>query len=117
MKSKSLKLFFFMLKIYILILFLSPFLGRALALGEKFEIYNAPQSLGMGSALTADTSGYTALYHNPAGLAAFTKKKTELTPIDLEGVIGTTALAQIYSAQSMGVYRLFGTLNKNPGKY
>jgi hypothetical protein len=98
-------------------LLVSSISKTAFALDEKFPTYAAPQALGMGDAYTADASGYAALYHNPAGLATATRKRWELNLIDIEGGSSIGTLGQALSKQTFGMYRLFGDLKENPGKY
>ncbi len=106
-----------LLKLGLLSFFISPFLQNAFSLSEKFEVYTATQSLGMGNAITADASGYAALYHNPSGLALFRKKNIELTPIDIQGGAGLTGIGLTSQSQTLGENRLNGPLKENPGKY
>lgn len=98
-------------------LLLSPFLDSAFGIEEPFEVYSSTQSLGMGRATTADSFGYAALFHNPAGLAVFKKKNWELNIVDLEGAIGGGAIGRAVAEQTLGMYRFFGDLQNHPGTY
>lgn len=105
------------LKAYLILLLLSPLLESLFALSEDFQLYNAPQSLAMGDAWTADANGYAALYYNPAGLASLRKKATEVNAVAIDGIIGGSAIGMASKAQSFGVYRLNGVMKSHPGSY
>lgn len=107
-----------LVKLYIISLFLSPFIQSALALDELFELYRPPQATAMGDAFTADVSGYASNYYNPAGLASVTKRTKEVTLVDFEGTLGLNAIQRgADEGMTYGVYRLFGVMQKHPGKY
>lgn len=109
---------FLLVKLYIISLFLSPFIQAALALDEFFELYRAPQATAMGDAFTADASGYAANYYNPAGLSSVTRRTKEVNLVDIEGTWGMNAIQ--HGAQdgiTYGVYKLFGSMKKHPGNY
>jgi len=103
--------------VLILILSMSPFLERANALDEKFELYNAPQALGMGNAFTADATGYTALFYNPAGLAKGESRHPEITPVAIEFQPGFGGLGSMISTRSIGTYQLARHLVQSPNSY
>jgi hypothetical protein len=109
--------FFLFLKLYGLILLFSPFIQRAFSLSEVNDLYQSPQGLGMGNALTADASGYQSIYYNPAGVANQLKKKWEVNLLDIEGGLGLNSVGRVWKNQSFGPYRLFGELKQNPGNY
>lgn len=103
-----------------LVLFLmpgGPFLTSARAIDEKFELYNAPQALGMGNALTADSSGYTALFYNPAGLAKGESRRPEITPVAIEFQPGLHGLSDVVGGRSLGTYQLARRLSQNTNQY
>lgn len=114
---KPISLFFLLLKIFVLTLFLSPFLSNALALDEVFEIYDAPQGLAMGNAFTADASGYSANYYNPAGLAKATKKNWEIVPIALELMPSLNGLGHNLALKSAAIAQVAGRMQTHPNSY
>lgn len=118
MRRSFSKSIFFLVKLYIISLFLAPLIQSALALDEQFELYRAPQATAMGDAFTADASGYASNYYNPAGLASVTKKTKEVTLVDFEGTLGFNEI-QLGAKEGItyGIYRLFGPMKKNPGSY
>ena len=67
--------------------------------------------------MTADAQGYMANYYNPAGLAKAQKGRWEVTPVDLEGTLGTAAIGAVYNAKSFGGYQLSNSLAAHPGTY
>ncbi len=117
MSQKTRQYFFIFLKVYLLILLFSPLINSAFSLSELSELYQSPQGLGMGNALTADASGYQSIYYNPAGVATQLKRKWEINLIDLQGGLGLDTVSRIWKNQSFGPYRLFGELKQNPGNY
>lgn len=117
MRPSIWKFYWVLLKLYLLTLLFVPFLDRALALNENFQLYNAPQALAMGNAFTADAYGYLANYYNPAGLAKAFKKSWEVVLFDLEQVSSLRGYSNAWAAQSFGLYRMFGALKKNPNQY
>lgn len=118
MRNTFLKSLSLLVKLYIISLFLSPFIQSALALDEQFELYRAPQATAMGDAFTADVSGYASNYYNPAGLASATKRTKELTIVDFEGTLGFNAMQNgSNDGITYGIYRLFGVMKKNPARY
>lgn len=114
---KPISLFFLLLKIFVLTLFLSPFFSSALALDEVFDLYQAPQGLAMGNAFTADASGYSANYYNPAGLAKVTKKNWEIVPIALEIMPAFSSLFHALALKSAAVAQVAGRMQPRPGSY
>lgn len=115
MKNKTQHYFFLFLKVYLLVLLFSPFIQTAFSLSELTDLYQSPQGLGMGNALTADASGYQSVYYNPAGVANQLKKKWEVNLLDVQGGLGLNTVSSIWRTQSFGPYRLFGELKNNPG--
>lgn len=106
-----------MLKVVILILFVSPFLDRAHGLSEFFDLYTPPQGLSMGNALTADAQGYLANYYNPAGLAKAVKTKADFIALDAELIFNGTGIGQVVANRSFGMYRMVNSLSTSPGSY
>lgn len=117
MSSNLQQYFWFLFRLYVISLILGPFVQKARALGEYFELYRAPQAVLMGDALTADVSGYASNYYNPAGLSNFTKRTKEVTLLDLEGSLGFAAIQKCGEAMTFGTYRLFGKMKQSPGSY
>ncbi|MFM8315734.1 MAG: hypothetical protein ACKOA8_15750 [Deltaproteobacteria bacterium] len=109
--------FMIFLKVYVLALLFSPLIQSAFSLSELTDLYQSPQGLGMGNALTADASGYQSIYYNPAGVANQFKRKWEVNLLDLQGGMGLNTVARIWKNQSFGPYRMFGELKQNPGNY
>lgn len=117
MKTSTQHYFLLFLKVYMLGLLLSPLVQSAFSLSELSELYQSPQGLGMGNALTADALGYQAIYYNPAGVANQLKRRWEVTPVDLEGTLGFGTVGLSWTTQSFGPYRLFGEIKHNPNTY
>jgi hypothetical protein len=92
-------------------------LESALALDENFDLYLPPQVAAMGKAMTADATGYLSNYYNPAGLAKATRRKVELTLLDLEGNLGFAGMGRVLSAKSFGINHLFTPLAQSPNTY
>jgi len=109
--------FFLFLKVYAVILFLSPFIQSAFSLSEIVEPYPSPQGLAMGNALTADALGYQSVFYNPAGVANQLKRKWEVNLIDIQGGIGLGSISRVGTNRSFGPYRMWGDLKRNPGTY
>jgi hypothetical protein len=106
-----------LLRLGIVLLFAGPLLDSAFALDEQFQLYDAPQALGMGNAFTADAYGYTALFYNPAGLAKGESRHWEVTPIAFDVIPGLGGLGQALSQKSLGIYQLSRQLQNNSGSY
>jgi hypothetical protein len=100
-----------------LLAFLSTVSSPIYGLNEIFELYNPPQVVAMGGAITADASGYLSNYYNPAGLAKAPAKKWEITPIDFESILTAASIARVYQGGGFGLNRLFIPMQNNPGKY
>ncbi len=109
--------FFLFLKVYVLVLLFSPFVQSAFSLSELTDLYQSPQGLGMGNALTADASGYQSIYYNPAGVANQLKRKWEVNLVDFQGGLGLDTVSRIWTNQSLGPYRMWGEIKQNPGSY
>ena len=50
----------------------------AYGISEFLELYNAPQALALGNAMTADAHGYLSNYYNPAGLPKMPRRRMQL---------------------------------------
>ncbi|NBY19152.1 hypothetical protein EBQ74_02640 [bacterium] len=109
--------FFLFLKVYALTLLLSPFVQSAFSLNELVDIYPSPQGLGMGNALTADATGYQAIFYNPAGVANQPKRKWEVNLLDLQGGLALNSVSHVWTNQSFGPDRMWGELKHHPGNY
>lgn len=90
---------------------------RVFSLGEINELYSSPQGLAMGNALTADARGYAALFYNPSALAKEQLNRPEFIPFAIEGYLSTGGILTIFSKKSLGIYRLFDEIQKNPGRH
>lgn len=117
MTKRSNYYFFLFLKVYAILLFLSPFIQSAFSLGELVDLYQSPQGLGMGNALTADAAGYQAIFYNPAGVANQLKRKWEVNLVDVQGGVALDSLGRVWTNQSFGPYRMWGELKQHPGSY
>ncbi len=89
----------------------------AFALDELFEIYNAAQALAMGNAFTAEASGYSALFYNPAGLAKNEARKWEINPIALDGIFNGSFAGTAISNRALGMQGLLAKTQLRPGAY
>jgi hypothetical protein len=89
----------------------------ASALDELFETYNAAQALAMGNAFSADASGYSALFYNPAGLAKNPAKTWEVTPLALDGTSGTPLFGSFLANRDLGMRALLANTQTHPGSY
>lgn len=108
-------LFFLILKLFVLALFLFPFLASAL--DEIPELYSAPQGLAMGNAFTADASGYAANYYNPAGLAKVSKKNWEVVPVALEVMPSLNGLGHNLAVRSGALSQISRRMAEDAGDY
>lgn len=86
--------FMIFLKVYVLALLFSPLIQSAFSLSELTDLYQSPQGLGMGNALTTDASGYQSIYYNPAGVANQFKRKWEVNLLDLQGGMGLNTVLE-----------------------
>lgn len=101
-----------------LFLLLCAFKGSSLyALGEYTELYDAPQALAMGNAMTADATGYLSLFYNPAGLAKMEGKEKEYMIFDWDTLGSFATLGQTLSHRSLGIYKSIPLAQQNPGDY
>jgi len=117
MPNRTRHYFFLFLKVYLLALLFSPLIQSAFSLSELSDLYQSPQGLGMGNALTADAAGYQTIYYNPAGVANQFKRKWEVNLVDLEGSLGVDTVSRVWKNQTFGPYRMFGELKHNAGQY
>lgn len=98
----------------IVLLWVSP---RTFALNELLDLYDAPQVLAQGNAMTADAYGYLSNYYNPAGLAKMPSRKSEIHLVALEAMTSGTGVARAVEAQSWGVGPLNPKIAANPDSY
>ncbi|MEZ4749808.1 MAG: hypothetical protein R3B54_04035 [Bdellovibrionota bacterium] len=98
----------------VILLWVSP---RTFALNEFLDLYDAPQVLAQGNAMTADAYGYLSNYYNPAGLAKMPSRKSEIHLVALEGSSSGTGAARAVEARSWGVGPLNPKVASNPGSY
>jgi hypothetical protein len=91
------------------------------ALGEQFSLYDSPQALMMGNAVTADSRWYTALFQNPAGLAQAYRRDTRrhwaVTPVAIDWIPSAATLGQVLSEKTMQFARTLALMQSSPGGY
>ncbi len=100
---------------FLIFVFLLPL--KAIGLSETFNLYDSPQGLAMGNALTADAVGHQANFYNPACLGKATKKDWEITPVAIEGILGSNALGPIMSSESLGISLIAPKMADSPDTY
>ena len=94
MNKRSRQFLFLLLKLLILSLFFTPFVEKAMALGENFNLYDSPLGLAMGNAYTADALSYNAIYYNPANLGKATRDDWKIVPLELDGTTSISGIAE-----------------------
>jgi hypothetical protein len=117
MNPRTRHYFLLFLKVYIVVLLFSPLIQSAFSISEIMDLYQSPQGLGMGDALTADATGYQSIFYNPAGVSNQFKKNWEINPFDFEGGFSGDTVGAIWKTQNLNPYRLMNQLSSNSSAY